>query len=212
MIRVVVVEDEPLLAELLTESLQTHDDLVAREYISSGKQAVTDVDPRALDAAVLDIDLGPGPDGVEVATAWRAVNPDLGLVFMTNVIEPAALLLGGGLAYLPKRRATSVDALVDCVRMSTSGAVMVDPEISGPLPSVGNHVASLSAHQERILRAIATGASNKKIAADLGLSVKSVENATAGALRSLGIDGTDENVSVRVLAALTYLRLATQNR
>jgi len=212
MIRVVVVEDEPLLAELLTESLQAHDDLLVRDYIASGKRAMTDVDPRDLDAAVLDIDLGPGPDGVEVATAWRAANPHVGVVFMTNVIEPAALLLGGGLAYIPKRRAASVDALVDCVRMSVDGGVMVDSEISDSLPSVGNHVASLSAHQERILRAIATGASNKKIATDLGINVKSVENATAGALRSLGIDGTDENVSVRVLAALTYLRLATQNR
>jgi len=210
MIRVVVVEDEPLLAELLTETLQVHADLEVRDFIASGKQALMNIDPQDLDAAVLDIDLGPGPDGVEVATAWRAVNPNLGLVFMTNVIEPAALLLGRGLAYLPKRRATSIDALIECIGVSASGGVMVDSEISDALPAAPVGLAALTPHQQRILRAIATGASNKKIASDLGVNIKSVENATASALRTLGIDGRDTEVSVRVLAALTYLRLTTQ--
>lgn len=210
MIRVVVVEDEPLLAELLTESLRSQSDIHALDYQDCGTRALQEIDPRELDAAVLDIDLGSGPDGVEVAAAWREANPGLGLVFMTHLIEPAALLLGGGLAYLPKRRATSVDALVECVRVSAAGGVMVDAEISNSLASAPVGLAALSAHQQRILREIATGASNKKIAADLAVSVKSVENATASALRALGIDGTDDEVNVRVLAALTYLRLSTQ--
>lgn len=212
MITVVVVEDEPLLAELLTESLRSQSDVQALDYRDCGTRALQEIDPRELDAAVLDIDLGSGPDGVDVATAWREANPGLGLVFMTHLIEPAALLLGGGLAYLPKRRATSVDALVECVRVSAAGGVMVDPQITDSLPAASAGLAALTAHQQRILREIATGASNKKIAADLGINVKSVENATASALRTLGIDGTDENVSVRVLAALTYLGIRTRNR
>ena len=156
---------------------------------------------------MLDSDLGSGLDGVDVATAWREANPGLGLVFMTHLIEPAALLLGGGLAYLPKRRATSVDALVECGRVSAAGGVMVDPQITDSLPAAS---AGLTAHQQRILREIATGASNKKIAADLVVSVQSVDNATASALRALAIDGTDHEVNVRVMAPLTYLRLSTQ--
>ncbi len=212
MIRTVVVEDEPLLAELLTESLRKHAGIQVRDFVCTGRQALAEVDPLEIDAAVLDIDLGPGPDGVEVATSWRKSNPNMGVVFMTHLVEPGALLLGGGLAYLPKRRATSIEFLVECVHVSASGGVMVDPQITDSLPAVSAGLAQLSPHQQRILRAIATGASNKKIAADLGINVKSVENATASALRALGIDGTDEAVSVRVLAALTYLRLATQAR
>ncbi len=78
------------------------------------------------------------------------------------------------------------------------------------LPAASAGLAGLTAHQQRILREIATGASNKKIAADLVVSVQSVENATASALRALGIDGTDHEVNVRVMAPLTYLRLSTQ--
>jgi DNA-binding NarL/FixJ family response regulator len=212
MIRVMVVEDEPLLAELLTDSLNAHEHIAACEFVDSGPRAMTEVDPRQWDAAVLDIDLGPGPDGVEVAKAWREVNPNLGLVFMTHVIEPTALVLGGGLAYLPKRRATTMEALVECLQVSASGGVMVDPEITNLLPAASGALAELSAHQQRILREIATGASNKKIGQELGINVKSVENATAQALRALGIDGTDQNVNARVLAALTYLRLASERR
>lgn len=210
MIRTVIVEDEPLLAELLVDSLRDHSDVSIVASVCSGREALALVDPQSIDVAVVDIDLGPGPDGVEVARTWRHVNPSVGLVFMTHLIEPTALLLGGGLAYLPKRRATSIDALVKCMQAAVAGEVMVDTEIAASLSASPPGLALLSAHQQRILRSIASGASNKKIAADLGVSVKSVENATASALRALGIDGTDDEVNVRVMAALTYLRMAAR--
>lgn len=210
MIRAVIVEDEPLLADLLVDSLRDHADVSVVASVLSGREALALVEPQNIDVAVVDIDLGPGPDGVEVARTWRQLNPSVGLVFMTHLIEPTALLLGGGLAYLPKRRATSIDALVMCMQAAVAGEVMVDTEIAASLSASAPRLALLSAHQQRILRSIASGASNKKIAADLGVSVKSVENATANALRALGIDGTDDEVNVRVMAALTYLRLAAR--
>jgi DNA-binding NarL/FixJ family response regulator len=210
MIRAVIVEDEPLLAELLVDSLRDHAEVNVVASVRSGREALALVEPQNIDVAVVDIDLGPGPDGVEVARTWRQVNPSVGLVFMTHLIEPTALLLGRGLAYLPKRRATSIDALVMCMQAAVAGEVMVDTEIAASLSASAPGLALLSAHQQRILRSIASGASNKKIAADLGVSVKSVENATASALRALGIDGTDDEVNVRVMAALTYLRLAAR--
>jgi DNA-binding NarL/FixJ family response regulator len=210
MIRAVIVEDEPLLAELLVDSLRDHAEVNVVASVRSGREALALVEPQNIDVAVVDIDLGPGPDGVEVARTWRQVNPSVGLVFMTHLIEPTALLLGRGLAYLPKRRATSIDALVMCMQAAVAGEVMVDTEIAASLSASAPGLALLSAHQQRILRSIASGASNKKIAADLGVSVKSVENATASALRALGIDGTDDDVNVRVMAALTYLRLAAR--
>ncbi len=210
MIRAVIVEDEPLLAELLVDSLRDHAEVNVVASVRSGREALALVEPQKIDVAVVDIDLGPGPDGVEVARTWRQVNPSVGLVFMTHLIEPTALLLGGGLAYLPKRRATSIDALVMCMQAAVAGEVMVDTEIAASLSASAPGLALLSAHQQRILRSIASGASNKKIATDLGVSVKSVENATASALRALGIDGTDDDVNVRVMAAVTYLRLAAR--
>lgn len=209
MIRTVLVEDEPLLAGLLAESLMGSEANVSA-VCHSGKEALTRINPQEIDVAVIDIDLGPGPDGVDVARQWRQTHPGLGLVFMTNVVEPGALLLGGGLAYLPKRRATSVASLLACIRAASAGEVMVDASITASLPKSSATLDELTAHQQRILAAVATGASNRKIAADLGIPVKSVENATALALRNLGIDGTDVEVNVRVMAALTYLRLVSE--
>ena len=101
-------------------------------------------------------------------------------------------------------------SLLACIRAASAGEVMVDASITASLPKSSATLDELTAHQQRILAAVATGASNRKIAADLGIQVKSVENATALALRNLGIDGTDVEVNVRVMAALTYLRLVSE--
>ncbi|MCF8531297.1 MAG: LuxR C-terminal-related transcriptional regulator [Candidatus Nanopelagicales bacterium] len=211
MIRVAVVEDEPLLLELLTERLSTVQGLTVVGSYDTGNSAVARTD--SLDVAILDIDLGVGPDGIDVARIWRARNQELGLVFMSNLTDPAVLLLAeqnnrGGLVYLHKRAATSITILTECIRAAAAGEVMVEESLAHSLPEAPRGLGALTPHQQRILRAIATGASNKRIAEDLGVSPKSVENATASALRTLGIDGTDADVNVRVLAALAYLRSA----
>lgn len=121
MIGAVIVEDEPLPAELLVDSLRDHAEVNVVASVRSGREALALVEPQKIDVGVVDIDLGPGPDGVEVARSWRQVKPSLALVFMTHLIEPTALLVGGGLAYLPKRRSTSIDALVMCMQSAVAG-------------------------------------------------------------------------------------------
>jgi len=209
-ISVVIVEDEPLFAELLTKTLAGHPDISIVGTYLCATAALDRMD--LMEVAVVDIDLGSGPDGVDVVHRWREINPDLGVVFLSNLRDPSVLLTvaevpGAGMAYLHKRTAVGVDALVDVIRSVARGEVLVDPVLTRELPESGSSRFALTAHQERILRMIATGASNKRISDELGIPIKSVENATAGALRSLGIDGSDPKINVRVTAAMTYIRL-----
>jgi len=209
----VLVEDEPLLRDLLAENLADPGDHTVIATFADGAAALR-YGPSSVDVAVIDIDLGAGPDGLEVARRWRAIRPSLAVVFLSNLRSPGLLLElpevrsgSGGIAYLHKRSATSVRLLLDTIALAASGEVLIDPVLLEPLPESGAGLDALTPHQRRILEAIATGASNRSIADALGIPVKSVENATASALRTLGIDGADPAINVRVVAALTYLRL-----
>lgn len=212
MLTVALVEDEPLFAELLAENLATVPGIAVRAVFGSGAAATKWPDVTAIDVAVLDIDLGPGPDGLDVARAWRRRHPRLAVVFLSNVRDPAVMVLlaegsRGGVGYVHKRTAASAEHLVRAIESAARGEARVDPAVLAGLPPTGVGLDVLTPHQQRILKLIATGASNRLIAVQLAVSVKSVENATTGALRALGIDGTDPDVNVRVLASLAYLRL-----
>lgn len=215
--RIVLIEDEPLLRDLLADNLAEAGDVEVVATYRDGAQALA-AGAEGVDVAIIDIDLGHGPDGLEVARTWRDRWPGLGVVFLSNLRDPGLLLempdpssgsVGsrGGMAYLHKRSASTVGVLVDAVTQAAVGDIVIDPVLMADLPDAGVGIDSLTPHQVRILEAIATGASNRRIADDLGISSKSVENATASALRTLGIDGTDTRINVRVTAALTYLRL-----
>lgn len=211
-IRVVVVEDEPLFADLMYQSLVAMPGIEIMARLDSGSAAAAFAGASECDVAVIDIDLGDDLDGVEIARRWRTVNPGLGVVFLSNLRDPAVLLMipvaaAAGTAYLHKRSAVGVDRLVEVITAVSRGEVLIDPVLTSELPAYALGNAELTAHQERIMRLIATGASNKRIAEELGIPIKSVENATAAALRALGIDGTDPGINVRVSAALAYIRM-----
>lgn len=211
-IRVVLVEDEPLFADLMYQSLAAMPGIEIMARLDSGRAAAAFEGVGNCDVAVIDIDLGDQLDGVEIARLWRTVKPALGVVFLSNLRDPAVLLMipveaAVGTAYLHKRSAVGVDRLVEVIAAVSRGEVLIDPVLTSELPTRTVEQAELTAHQERILRLIATGASNKRIAEDLNIPIKSVENATAAALRALGIDGTDPGINVRVSAAMAYIRM-----
>jgi DNA-binding NarL/FixJ family response regulator len=214
MITVALVEDEPLLRQLLSEGLAASGRVRVRGAFSDGSAALKYSSVSHIDVGILDIDLGLPPDGLEVAASWRARNPDMGIVFLTNLRDPAVLLslpeLGReGTVYMHKRSAASKSQVMRAIDVAARGDVMIDPVFTESTPVVSHSLDALTPHQQRILKGIARGDSNRRIALDLDLSLKSVENATTNALRALGIDGQDADINVRVVAALTYLRLVT---
>lgn len=212
-----IVEDERLLLSMLTGSLESSEAVTVAASFLTGAAAYHYANVPKIDVAVLDIDLGAPPDGVQVALEWRRRNPVLGIVFLTNLADPSILLglpdIGRfGLVYLHKRTATSVASLVTAIEQARRGEVVIDPVVTADVPLLPGSLDMLTAHQQRILRHIAHGESNKRIALDLGIDTKAVENATAAALRTLGLDGTDPDVNVRVTVALAYLRLISGAR
>jgi len=81
-----VVENESLLRDLIARSLEAVGfNVTTAANASDAKRACKAVDP---DACIVDIELGPGPDGFDFAEYLSREAPDVGVVFLTNLPDP----------------------------------------------------------------------------------------------------------------------------
>jgi CheY-like chemotaxis protein len=99
--RVLIVDDEPELAEVVREYLQ---DQYEVEIASDGAAALASVRHTRPDVVFLDINM-PGPSGIEVLSQLRRVDPTLPVIMVTVNTEVAVVqqcLQGGAFAYVPK--------------------------------------------------------------------------------------------------------------
>lgn len=204
---VLIVEDEALLRDLLAQTLTTRGFTV--ETAANASLARTAIDDGDFDAMIVDINLGPGLDGFDLAEAVVRDNPGLGVVFLTNL--PDARFTGHesrtvfrGAAYLRKQQLLDSNELVDALDAVLVGRVGSDfrhdknPE---------RPLANLSRMQFEVLRMVAEGRSNQQIAEDRNRTVGSVESMLTRIFVLLGIDATADR-NARVAAARAYLEAA----
>ncbi|MBP6187234.1 MAG: response regulator transcription factor [Rhodoluna sp.] len=152
------------------------------------------IDP---DAMVIDIELGPGPDGFDLAAAVLAESPEIAIVFLTNLPDPR--LAGKDSKSVPKNAAylrksnlvdanELVDALNSVLKSEDASAYRHDLDAKRPL-------AELSAKQLEVLKQISEGLSNQQIADARGTSVRAVEGMVSRIFEGLNIDVQDEGNS-----------------
>jgi DNA-binding NarL/FixJ family response regulator len=146
---------------------------------------------------VIDIELGPGPDGFDLAAAVIAESPELAVVFLTNLPDPR--LVGKDTKSIPKnaaylRKSNLVDAnelvaaLNAVLQNETSQLARHDLDANRPF-------AGLSAKQLEVLKQIAEGLSNQQIADARGTSVRAVEGIISRVFEALNIDVQSEGNS-----------------
>jgi DNA-binding NarL/FixJ family response regulator len=183
-IRVVVAEDNYLVREAVTRLLDSVDDLevagVCGDY-DALLAAVYEVKP---DVVLTDIRMPPtGTDeGVRAAAELRTTHPDLGVVVLSQYVEPqyALELFDRGSerrAYLLKERVSDVDQLARAVREVAAGGSVIDPKVVEALVARGHSVPTPSASSPRARSARRDGAgrNNASVAGALGLSERAVE-------------------------------------
>jgi DNA-binding NarL/FixJ family response regulator len=119
------------------------------------------------------------------------------------------LLRAGASGYVLKQSAPT--AFLQAIRAVAAGGVYLDPAMTSGVadglldrrPSDGSR-ASISERESDVLRLIAIGHSNKEAAAQLGISVKTVEVHKANAMRKLGLTGRVDVVRYAVLQGWLY--------
>lgn len=210
-IRVLLVEDEKLILGLLSDFLTSFGYSVQRAATAAEAREL--LNQTSFDAAVIDIQLGQGPSGLDLATVARTLIPDIGLVFLTNLPNPK--LLGDeakanfkNCIYLVKSKLDNLEIVQQSLekvvaRQSARGA--------GSMLSAIEELSQLSKSQVAVLKLVAEGLSNREIAAARGTTIRAVETLLHRALEALGIEEAKET-NLRVIALREYLKATGQLR
>ena len=202
-----ICEDDPFTLSSLSGALLAKDVEVSFSC-TSASVAIQEFRTHRPHALLLDLNLGTGPTGLDLARAVRRVAPETGIVFLTSFESPRLVeknFLGApaGSQYLVKQRVGSVDAILTALQLSISRNRRSSVFESETL-------AKLTDHQLEVLRLVAMGASNSEIATRLNLDSKSVEGVTRRISKALGIQ-SDQNNNQRVQMARAYLRATGAN-
>ena len=196
-LRILLADDHAILREGLAMLIGGQSDMSVVAQASNGKEAVRLARDLLPDVAVLDVSM-PEMGGAEATEEIRASCPATRVLALTRHADPAyvrRLLQAGAAGYVIKKSAA--DALISAIRTVAEGGTYVEPALGGAIlqrafspvpPGAPPHAtADLSVREEEVLRAIAWGRSHKEIAAELGLSIKTVESYKAAAIDKLAL-------------------------
>lgn len=204
--RLLVVEDESLMASLLSQVLGAAGFAVeTASDVLQARAAVRTFDP---DAVLLDISLGDGPSGLDLAHVLHAQRPDIAIIVLTKypdarVAGPNADELPPHCGFLRKDRVKDTAYLLEAI-----DAVLADrPRDARHDLDPAKPLAQLSPKHLEVLRLMATGYTNDFIAQAKGASQSTVERWTAEIFRALGID-TRGAVNPRVEAVRQFIAAA----
>lgn len=199
--KILVVEDEPFLRELVCRAL---DDV---GFVTIPAGTATDAvklfrlnDP---DGAIIDIDLGAGPNGAVLASRLRREVPTLPLIFLTVRVDARAVdgpRLPSDAHFLNKQTLSDVKELLDVVDVALRGT---PSRITRHDKAASNPLAKLTAAQLDVLRMISEGYTNDQIATARGTTLRAAELLVSKTLNRVGIDANRGNR--RVLAARAFL-------
>lgn len=195
--RVLVVEDEGFTRAAVINSLESAGfNVKAAMSATEALHILNEHDPHAL---VTDLDLGSGPNGVDLARRVAQIRPWVGLVILTahrsvRLAVGSAQGLPAGSVMLVKSSLTSMADISDAIERSISQAGS---------PSSEDHTLDtrpvISEVQAETLRLMAEGLSNAGIAHRRGTSLRAAEAAVQRTLQALGISA-DPSLNSRVLA------------
>jgi two-component system nitrate/nitrite response regulator NarL len=204
-VRALIVDDHSLTRVLLTSYLETLNAEIVG-HVALAREAMELAFSAKPNLAVLDLDLGLGPTGIDLAHGLRRVNPKIAIVMLTSYEDPRLLRvknldLPRGAVYLGKKDVTSGQVLADAILLAMANADEPNP---GSLETnVVSSVRKLSDSQIEIMRLVAAGLSNARIAEVQYLTESAVGKAIARLIRQLDI-AADKHQNQRVLIAQAY--------
>lgn len=162
----------------------------------------------SVDVAILDLHLGRGPTGADLAVALRRLQPQIGLVILSSYLDPRLLRsdlpsLPVGTRYLNKAAVTSVDVLERAIEDSLdlgAGSVTSNASVQS-----ANPLGQLSDSQLEVLKLLSQGLSNHEIAKRRFTTEKAVEISIARTSKTLKIERSQSH-NQRINMAKAYFR------
>jgi len=198
MIRILVADDHKLVREGIRRILAEEADFLVIGEAADGKAVLDLVQGERPDVVLMDVAM-PGLDGVETTRRLVKETPPIGVVIVTMYADEhyaARLLRMGAMGYVVKDAAPS--ELVEAIRTVHGGRRFVSASLRDALalrfiegPEKGP-LESLTDREFQVLRRLASGATNREIAQELSLSVKTVDAHRLNLLSKMGLRNNAE--------------------
>jgi len=196
-IRVLVVDDHPLVRAGVLASVKHQEDMEIVGEATCGQEALSLFPQTRPDVTLMDLRL-PDMSGNEVITKIRATFPSARFIVLTTYqgdVQAVRAFKAGAMAYLLKSSLRK--DLLSTIRTVHAGKKVIPPDIAAAMAS---HVADddLSARELQILTHVAEGLSNKLIADRLSISPDTVKSHLASAMAKLNANDRTHAVTIAV--------------
>jgi DNA-binding NarL/FixJ family response regulator len=207
-LRILLADDHVTVRHGLKLLIDSQPDMQVVSEASDGASAVQRALQDNPDVVVMDISM-PGMNGLVATRTLKSSRPDIAIITLTRHGDDAylqELLRAGVSGYVLKQSAPS--ELLHAIRTAAAGGQYLDSTLTARVTAgflrregrkPGKASAALTDRESEVLRLIASGYSNKEIAARLALSVKTIEAHKANAMRKLDLNGRIDIVKYAVL-------------
>ena len=203
-IRVLVVDDHPMIRAGLTATIGPEPDMTVVGTASTGREGLEQYRQHQPDVMLIDLKM-PEMGGVEAIRTIRAEFPSAKIIVLSTYQGDEDIyraLEAGAVTYLLKD--TLAEKLVGIIREVAAGGRPILPEVAERLTG-RMFQPTLTNRELEVLRLVARGMRNKEIAAELKISGETVEGHVKNILAKLSVHDRTEAVAVAIRRGIVHL-------
>jgi DNA-binding NarL/FixJ family response regulator len=210
-----LVDDHTVLRAGLKTLIMAQPDMTVIGEAGDGETALQEMQERQPDVVIMDISM-PGMNGIQTTERLKQAFPEVKVLVLSVHDDTSYLrqmLAVGASGYILKH--TAADALIQAIRIVAAGGLYLEPSLAEHVvsryvrrPAAVTELlgAELSEREREVVQRVVQGYSNRDIATQLSLSVKTVETYRARALEKLGL--TSRSALVRYALQRGWLHTA----
>ena len=203
MIRILAVDDHPLLRKGLAAVLNAEPDMKLVAEASHGEDAIEKFRTHRPDIVLMDLQM-PGLNGIEATIRIANEFPEARIIVLTTYhgdVQVLRALQAGARAYLLKGHDRE---LIETIHAVYAGRKIIPPEIAAELAEHATDEA-LSEREIDVLRLIAAGHSNKQIADHLFVAEATIKSRITNILSKLGASDRAHAVTIALTRGIIEL-------
>lgn len=200
-VRILLVDDHPLVRDGLRARLEASPHLHVVAEAGSGEEALAQAGECQPDLVLMDVNMR-GGSGIEATARLTSLHPGVNVLILSMHDKPeyvSQAMQAGARGYVLKD-APGKD-IVLAIETVMGGGIYYSAALARQLASPSAPSDQLTTREQEVLKHIAAGQSNKQIARELDLSVRTVETHRLNIKRKLGIEGQAELIRFAVQRA-----------
>jgi DNA-binding NarL/FixJ family response regulator len=195
-IRLLIVDDHKMIRLGLTTMFSRHPAIEVIGEVGTMADAVTETTRLKPHVVLMDVRL-PDGTGIEACREIRAVCPDTQVLFLTAFADDETMfssVVAGAAGYLLKQ--AEEESVVRAIETVAKGQSILDPAVTETLlqrvrslsaQAETMLIGALSPQEERVMKLVVMGKTNKEIGSEMGLSEKTVKNYLSNIFQKLQV-------------------------